>query len=156
MIQRIQTLFLILSILLNIVALFFPFVSFVSDFNYYKLSALQLENLTPDTESIFSGMITYPIIGLLIFSIALSIFTILKYKNRKQQMKFNKLNIFVLIILIAGILFGYTNYIEKEIEAVSTFEMGAYFPLASLLFLLLANRFIIKDEKIIRSADRLR
>lgn len=156
MIQRIQTLFLILSIILNIIAFFFPFVTFISEYNYYELSVLHLENLTPNTESIFSGMITYPIIGLLIFSIALSIFTILKYKNRKQQMKFNKLNIFVLIILIAGILFGYTNYIEKEIEAVSTFEMGAYFPLASLLFLLLANRFIIKDEKIIRSADRLR
>jgi hypothetical protein len=156
MIQRIQTLFLFLSIVVNIIAFFFPFVSFVSDYNYYKLSALQLENLTPDAESIFSSIITYPIVGLLILSIALAVVTISKFKNRSHQLKINKLNIFILIILIAGILFGYTNYIEKEIAAQSSFEIGAYFPLGSLLFLLLANRFILKDEKLVRSADRLR
>lgn len=156
MIQRFQSLFLLLSIVTNISAFYFPFVSFVSDFNYYKLFALKLENLTPDVESIFSGIITGPIIILLLISTALSVVTILKFKNRKLQLKINKLNIFILIILIAGILFGYTNYIEKEINAISTFEIGAYIPLASLLFLLLANRFITKDEKLIRAADRLR
>jgi len=35
-------------------------------------------------------------------------------------------------------------------------EPGIYLPIVSVVFLVLANRFIMKDEKLIRSADRLR
>jgi hypothetical protein len=44
----------------------------------------------------------------------------------------------------------------KTSEAVSEFEIGAYIPIINLLFLFLANRSILKDEKLVRSVDRLR
>jgi hypothetical protein len=62
------------------------------------------------------------------------------------------------IVLIALVFFVYASIIERNLLASPDYldEAGIYFPLISLIFLILASRFIMKDEKLVRSVDRLR
>ncbi|MCD4746254.1 MAG: DUF4293 domain-containing protein [Bacteroidales bacterium] len=156
MIQRIQSVFLLVAFIACIVMFFFSIASFYSDFYCFKLYVIKLKNMVPDSEIIFSSFFTIPLIIVVLLIAVLAMITIFLYKNRQLQIKINKLNILINIILIVGIFFGYPEIIERKIETGPSFEIGAYFPLISLVFLVLANRSIIKDEKLIKSADRLR
>lgn len=156
MIQRIQSLFLFFVVLSNVAIFFFPIANFLSELFYVKLYVYQFKNFTPDSELDFSLMTILPLLinnGLVII---LALFTILKFKTRLIQLRLTKINILLTIFLIVGIFFGYPYIIEQELNATSSFETGAYFPLISLMFLVLAHRSILKDEKLVKSVDRLR
>jgi ABC-type tungstate transport system substrate-binding protein len=82
---------------------------------------------------------------------ALSIFS---FKNRKRQIMLNNISIFINALLI-GVLFywllnlsGGISFPEKGIELI--------FPILAITCLLIANVFIRKDEKLVKSVDRLR
>jgi ABC-type polysaccharide transport system permease subunit len=57
-----------------------------------------------------------------------------------------------------GIFFFYIPMIEKKISIVPDYSkaFGIYLPLVALVFLIMANRAIKRDDKLVRSADRLR
>jgi hypothetical protein len=114
--------------------------------------------MVPGEASMFTFMTTFPLLLLNIFVAALSIFCIFQYKNRVRQAKLVRLSILLEIVLIAMVFFVYAGIIEKNLHTTPEYmeEAGIYFPLISLIFLILAYRFIIKDEKLVRSADRLR
>jgi len=59
---------------------------------------------------------------------------------------------------MALIFFYYVPELEAITETNADYisEPGIYLSIVSVIFLILANRFIRKDEKLIRSADRLR
>ena len=156
MIQRIQTIFLILVVILGISMFFAPLASFVSDLHYLKLYVFNLENMVPGSEIRF-GFTT--ILPLLLFNLAvtlISAYTIFSYKNRVLQIKLVRFCMLLIMFMIVGIFFLYPNLIEKQVEGSTEFGISAYIPLLSLLFLYLANRYIMKDEKLVRSIDRLR
>jgi hypothetical protein len=73
-------------------------------------------------------------------------------------MKVVRLAILLEIVLIALIFFIYAKIIETNLMVSPEYldEAGIYFPLIALIFLILANRSILKDEKLVRSIDRLR
>jgi hypothetical protein len=73
-------------------------------------------------------------------------------------MKVVRIAILLQIVLIALIFFVYAKIIETNLSASPDYldETGIYFTLVSLVFLILANRSIMKDEKLVRSVDRLR
>ena len=73
-------------------------------------------------------------------------------------MRLVRIGIFLEIIFIGLIFFVYANIIDKNFSVKPDYlgEYGIYFPLATLVFLILANQFIGKDEKLVRSIDRLR
>lgn len=155
MIQRIQTLFLLLALAGYVLLFFFPIASFFSEMAYYKLYVTEIRNMGID-ENQFSRYMILPMLIVLSLIIVLVVVSILRYRNRLYQIRLNKISILLTVFLIAGIFYFYPNRIENRIGAGADFEIGAYFPLASLLFLILANRFILKDEKLIRSIDRIR
>ena len=64
----------------------------------------------------------------------------------------------LIIAFLVLVFFYYIPTIEKEIvlQADYVSAKGMFFPLASLIFIILAQRGIIKDEKLIRSMDRIR
>jgi hypothetical protein len=61
-----------------------------------------------------------------------------------------------LSVLLVGGIFYYSTMLEKQYEIIPQYGVGGLFPLVSIILLFLANHFIQKDEKLIRSADRLR
>lgn len=135
MIQRIQTVFLLLVLLLNIGFLFTPLFA----------EAMAYPN----------DWLLFLITGSLTLSSVLSLLAIFQYKNRKLQSK----NVLISMIgqvtalgSAAGILFS--------LGAINT---GALGEIGSILLLLLgwicqflANRAIKKDEELIKSMDRIR
>ena len=69
-----------------------------------------------------------------------------------------------LLLLAGAVLFfwavdSYADLVASGFggaKAAVTWALGAYLPLASLIFLFLAQRAIKKDEALVRAADRLR
>lgn len=98
-------------------------------------------------------------IGLLIlFAVAgvLSLAAIFLFRRRQVQMR---LAIFSAIALVVGIALGAIFFIQNSSDlgnAEVNDQIGAFLPLAGIILVLLAYRFINKDEKLVRSMDRLR
>ncbi|MBI9034088.1 MAG: DUF4293 domain-containing protein [Bacteroidales bacterium] len=158
MIQRIQSVYLFLASVLLAGLYFLPVAEFLGDFGYYKLFITHLESLTPDAEQFFGNMFFYPSAILNAVVIGIGIITIFKYKNRKLQMKLVNLNVFLTIVSLMGILFYYVPAVEKatSIKADYVSELGLYLPLLSLALFVLALKAIRKDERLVRSEDRIR
>ena len=156
MLQRIQTLFLLVVVITSIVMFFVPLVSFVSDLLYLKLYVYEFRNLTPDSDIQFGFTTVMPLTLINSGVLLLGLVTIFRYKQRILQVKLVRFTLLLSMLLIVGIFVLYPNIVMKSSEAVSEFEAGAYIPIINLLFLFLSNRSILKDEKLVRSVDRLR
>jgi hypothetical protein len=129
MLQRIQSLFMFLAFVLTA---------------YYAYLGY-LGQIVPDC-------MKYTVFGSL--AALIIIINIFMYKNRKLQVKLNYLAIFVLIILLGlsiyqnGFLSGEKQFSEKDIKLLV--------PVISIVFLLIANRYIKRDERLVKSVDRIR
>lgn len=156
MLQRLQSLFLLVVVITSVLMFFVPLVSFISDLVYLKLFVYEFVNLTPGSEVQFSFTTVLPLTLLNLGVLAISLWTIFRFKNRITQIKLVRFTLLLSMLMIVGIFVLYPNIIAKSTDAVSEFEAGAYIPIINLLFLFLANRYILKDEKLIRSVDRLR
>jgi hypothetical protein len=163
MVQRVQSIFLLLVAVTLIAMLFFPIWQKVDTVNKEKITLTPVElihdkeNPTNQEVEIVSKSGVYPIAGLAILAAIVAVFSIFKYENRLTQMKLGALN-----SLIIGGCLGCTVYFIFQAEEVFTAPVqGAYLPAfyftaAALFFNLLANRFIRRDERLFRSADRIR
>ena len=158
MIQRIQSVFLLMAFLAAIALFFYPLAGIYSNLTAYKFYIYELKNMVPGEVSRFTFMTTFPLLLLNVIIAVLSIICIFLYKSRVRQAKIVRLAILLEIILIALVFFVYASIIEENLNASPDYmdEAGIYFPLISLIFLILANRYIMKDEKLVRSVDRLR
>jgi len=136
MIQRIQTIFmLIVAFLMAGLFVWFPV----------------LKNDTG--ELLFQR--SEPLFFILIFiSIALAIIAILNYKKRQHQFVLNRLNILANLTLLG--VFVYRSLTVSGETLISEKGIGMFLPILSIVFLVLANRSIKKDEDLVKSVDRLR
>ena len=86
--------------------------------------------------------------------ILFGVLSIFSFKNRKRQILLNNISIIINALLIGVLVYwmqnlsGGIDFPEKGIEPV--------FPLLSVICLLLANVYIRKDERLVKSVDRLR
>ncbi len=164
MIQRIQSVFLLLTALTVIAALFFPIWSEVNpegtervELNVYEL---RYEQLLADGSAgeVINRKDTYYISFFLFAGAIVAFVSIFQFKNRLRQIQLGALN----SLIIGGcIVFTWFVYISKS-EVVldptqqGKFELSFYLPLVALLLNSFANRFIRRDEKLVRSSERLR
>ncbi|SHI43095.1 protein of unknown function [Hymenobacter daecheongensis DSM 21074] len=158
MIQRIQSVFLLLLALAMLSVLFLPLWSKLDPLSNQELvlTATKLTYAHAD-----AGMSvptpTYIIAVLAVASAAVALFEIFQFRNRFLQLKLGILN-FLLIVATIGASFYFSGVGEKmlNIKIPGTFEAGFYLPTLALMLNLLANRFIRRDEQLVRSIDRLR
>ncbi|MCY0975890.1 DUF4293 domain-containing protein [Chryseobacterium wangxinyae] len=81
-------------------------------------------------------------------------FSLFSFKNRKRQIMLNNISIIINALLIGILVYwmqnlsGGIDFPEKGIEPI--------FPSIAVICLLLANVFIKKDERLVKSVDRLR
>ncbi len=164
MIQRIQTLFLALAVIAIVLMFFYP-LSSITEFtnvqdeiletDYYDLTVMGFQDPSPDSVPHINPLVHIPVLILTSAILIIIVYAVLRFKNRRQQMMLLKICILLNIIMVAGIFLNYPKVfasIPINIEA----EIGAYLPLISLVFLVIANRYILRDEKLIKSTDRLR
>jgi hypothetical protein len=87
-------------------------------------------------------------------SALLSIISIFQYKKRQTQFVLGRLNIILNFILLG--LFVYLLLISSGESQISEKGVGIFIPIFSIVFLVLANKAIKKDEDLVKSVDRLR
>lgn len=64
--------------------------------------------------------------------------------------------IFPLLIMIAGVAIILGLGKEENIAANLFPKMGIFLALAAMMFTILGNRFVKKDDELVKSSDRLR
>jgi len=144
MLQRIQTVYLIIAILLAGVAAFMvPFWQNANNELVYLNSMLQTEDIP---------LLAVPI--LFMVSALMTFLTIISFKNRTKQIIYNRVNIVINFFLL-GIVVYHQLKLPGE-TFVSEKGIGVFIPLLMIVFLALANKAIIKDDKLVKSVDRLR
>lgn len=164
MIQRIQSVLLFLAAIALMVALFFPIWSEVSaekleraELNVYEL---RYEKINEDGSrgELYNSKSSVYISFFFFAGAAIALFSIFQYKNRLRQIQLGALNSLVIGGSVIFTWFVYINKAELLIDPTrqGEFGIGFYLPLVALLLNSFANRFIRKDEKLVRSADRLR
>ncbi|TYZ11502.1 DUF4293 family protein [Hymenobacter lutimineralis] len=155
MIQRIQSVFLLLLALSMLSVVFLPIWSKTDPLSNQEvvLTATKLaftKGQGPTTN-------TWPIAALAVAAAAVAVFEIFQFRNRIRQHQIGVFNL-LLIMSTIGAGFYYSSIGERllNIKVPGTFEAGFYLPTLALLLNVLANRFIRRDEKLVRSMDRLR
>ncbi|WP_292009407.1 DUF4293 family protein [Chryseobacterium sp.] len=129
MLQRIQTIWIFLAVLAAV------FI-YITGQDVAVFGAIPVTNI---------ASIILVIIG------SLSIFS---FKNRKRQILLNRISIIINVLLIGVLVYWLLNlsggiqFPEKGIEPV--------FPFIAVICLLIANIYIGKDERLVKSVDRLR
>ncbi len=139
MLQRIQTIYLILA---SIVTGVFPFV-----FPLWKE-----QTGSEILDFYFMQEISY--VALFGLSTTLSIVSIISFKKRQNQFVMGRLNIILNLILLG--LFIYRLLTLSGETSVSEKGIGMFLPIVAIVFLVLANKAIKKDEDLVKSVDRLR
>lgn len=157
MLQRIQTVFLALVVILGIVFSFLPILGFSGYEADYIMNAYKTVSVDDATNIIAKNMGVGAMQGLVLL-VALA--TMFLFKNRSLQMKLGKLNILLIALQIAAIVM-YSDMVKTAIgpnanDVLVSFKFGSVIPVVSLILTYLAIRFIKKDDNLIRSADRLR
>ena len=138
MLQRVQTLYLLITVVTSAALIFvFPLYQ-VSDNDGVWVYATS-DNL---------------LLGVFMCSAVLSLITIFKYKHRKTQFMLGRLNI-ILNFFILG-FFVYQSLNVSGETVVSKKGIGMLLPIISIVFLVLANKAIKRDEDLVKSVDRLR
>ena len=137
MIQRIQTVYLIITFLLiGVLPFLFP-----------------LWKLNDGKDYFFMQNQVYSI--LLGLSTAITFYSIISFKKRQTQFVANRLNIILNLILL-GLFVYHSLNLSGETVAVSEKGIGMFLPVLAVVFLALANKAIKKDEDLVKSVDRLR
>ena len=93
---------------------------------------------------------------LCVAAITMAIIEITKYKNRMTQMKIGALNSFFLVGVILASFYFSTTLMKSLNAGGGGYGLGMWLPGVAVLCNLLANRFIRKDEKLVRDSSRLR
>jgi len=142
MIQRIQSIYLLLVIFLSIGAPFFFKLWVEADNEVFAFDLFAYES------------ILYKLVPIsIIISALLALITIFRYNDRQQQFVLGRI-----IILINLFLLGILIYLSLNIpgEIFSEKGIGMFIPSIVILFSVLANKAIRKDENLVKSVDRLR
>lgn len=87
-------------------------------------------------------------------SAVLAVIAIVLFKNRKRQFVINRVNMLLNLFLLGFFVYRSLNLSGET--SVSEKGIGMLIPVFSIVFLVLANRAIKKDEDLVKSVDRLR
>ncbi len=152
MIQRIQTLFLLLALVCMAVFYFVPFGSL----------ELTTETGITDVPMGLYGVdfgeehySTLPLLILLSFVVLILIFTIFLFKHRILQMRICVFNL-ILALGCSGLAFFFLYQASEKFATNYSTSILVVLPVVAAIFIALAIRGIAKDEALIRSIDRIR
>ena len=154
MIQRIQTVYLLIIAALITAMLFMPLAIIQIDTIFYAFDASGLNTMTTPSELIYPA---WSLMALLVIIIILAFSSIFLYKKRMLQIRFCVFN----VLLLIG-FYGLFAFFLWKISAApgifrfSNVRLALVFPFISLILSYLAIRKIGADEMLIRSLNRLR
>jgi hypothetical protein len=145
MIQRVQTIFLILA------------AGCFGALFKMPLATSSVSSAHFLADNVYSIQDHLALLSVTILAAGVSVLTIFLFKNRKLQRKLVYLIAFLAIILVIAsyLLLKMDN--QGVIQSLSIqLQAGTFLPMAGIVFCMLAGYYIGKDEKLVKSMDRLR
>ncbi len=157
MIQRIQTLFLaIVSLGMGLLVMMPIWDKTSTDGTQsIQMNALQLVH----KQGITSYVTPLWYVALLGVAVALvAMFAIFKFRNRLLQAGLCAVNSILMTVLMAVIMYAIFGKSKDLFEptSIGQFGIGFYGLIIAMVANVVANRFIKRDEKLVRSQDRMR
>ena len=149
MIQRKQTVYYLLAGILSILLIFAPLASLKFNGQEYLFTVAGIKSVTPGTSL---GISTLPLMILLIIIAAFNFIVIFLYKNRALQMKMSIFNLVFTIGLCALIFFHLIRITASEMS----YSWGLVLPVVCIILIILAYLGVKKDDKLVKSLDRIR
>lgn len=155
MIQRIQSLYMFLGFVAAIVMYFLPLAGFSQkeggELIYQLLDIAVIQGMGIKMQALLIPLIMNAVVAMML------LVNIFLYKNRKLQKRI-LLVVMVLNLATLGSAFFVADQIGNLalITSQASYKIGIYAPLLIMMFIVFANRGIRKDDKLVRSADRLR
>lgn len=157
MIQRVQTIWLFLSGLVLLGLFVFPYVNYIDLVGLGK--RIYVSGVYAYANNIVERQESYLLQAILTVLLSIfSIFIIFKFKNRKLQIKLIYVQMVLIVLLGVWMYMSANNVLTTSNQSLGADNIGIGFFLLpiSIIFLALAIGGIRKDEKLIKSADRLR
>lgn len=157
MIQRIQTIWLLLTCALIFALLLFPYFQFAT--NEGLAQVLKVSGKYGHENGIITQLeANWAMLVLTVVLGVLPLYTILQFKNRKLQLSLILVEIIGVFGLGAWFYFSGNNTLTalNQTASLANFGVGFFLLPLVILFLILARTAIQKDEKLIKSVDRLR
>ena len=146
--QRIQSVYLLIAVILMVVFAFFPALTFQLGDREFVYGALEAGKVG----------VTHidPLMLMLVILISLLAFIdIFLYKNLQRQMTVCFVDIIIGLAMLAAI--GIQAYVIGNREGVIVnWQYYLAMPVLAIIFLMLAHHAMSKDKKTLRDADRLR
>lgn len=154
MIQRIQTLYLLIVAVLLAVMLFVPLAWFSSEAGEFELYAFSLQSADGSVaqSAIYMGI-------LIILSTVLPLLTIFLYRRRLLQIRLCVVEMVFLVgsVIMEAVYYFLSRRVFSELALHNQgFKPAIALPIVALFFTFLAVRAIFRDEMLVRSADRIR
>ena len=156
MIQRKQTLFLLLAVIVCALGLFFPIGSIApegmgTDSMVYNLGVVTGEG------GLAISATCIPLFVLVSVTAILSLVTIFLYKNRKVQMSICKCTMLLQVLWVIDYVLILLGIIPvPEVQGKMDIEFAACLPIVSLILVAMAYKGVDDDEKLVKAADRIR
>lgn len=148
MIQRIQTIFLLIAAILMAVTVCSP-LAILSDHTVFRCLGIYLEPAAPEK-------FTWGVLTMSLFGGLFSFLAIFFYKKRKLQMKLCTMSIlFIILFYVAFGSYLSTGMTSLHLEFVRI-QYGLILPLIAMVLIILAHTKIKADEKLIESLNRIR
>ncbi len=175
MIQRIQSVFLFLIVLAMLGVLALPLwtktdpatgeVMTLTAFGLTSARGAQAAAGGTISASEHAPVGTWYIAALAVAAAAVALYEIFQYRTRLTQMKLGLLNSVLIAATLGAVVYTVIYTAEPLMGAVPGANTpapmgdklpGFWLPMVALLCNVLANRFIKRDDDLVRSADRLR
>lgn len=165
MLQRIQSVFFLLAIIINLATFFVPMWQLSAGADTELITGLSVAGDSPQTEVMFfehesaSKLATHSgFFALVVISALFLGYVIFQYSDRKRQIRLGYMGIgLILLEILAFVLLSFqgpTTVSGGTYGSVAHF--GFAFPVVALIFVWLAINRIKKDEELVRSVDRIR
>ena len=158
MIQRIQSVYLLISTIFLVLSFFFPYLTFgdVESGNYVNLTICWVTYFGDVKANIESSYYTVSI--LVSIATLISFFTIFLYKNRLLQIKLLRANVLLQTLFYALVFYLKDSISMAPAELINDYEfnISISFVAVSIIMNLLAIKGIKYDEKLVKAADRIR
>lgn len=155
MIQRIQTVWLLLASLAIFLLFLFPYIHFTDPAGVSKEIMVTGLLKHTGTEEVLEQSFTLLTIGTVLVALV-PLILIFLFKDRKRQLTF----CYVAIVVILGYSFWLVQSAKSVIGdlelQMNNYGLGVLLPSVAILFIVLATKGIRKDDRLIKSADRLR
>ena len=164
MIQRPQSIFLLIAIISLMLAMIVPIWHkqkeekiYAESEKTYCLNAWSLQEISYG-KLVHTTQFPYACIGWFsLLAVGMATYALFRYDDRVMQIKLGTLNALVMSMLLGYILYVTTKQDEYlPLEGPGKYQLGFLLLVVASASNVLANRYLRKDEKRVRAADRIR